>query len=171
MARTNINVGTTANDGTGDTLRDAFVAVNAMTTEIYGNDFVTHDMLNDNIVDHDELAARYTEVVSITTLTNVVSFDCSTASVFKLSGDITGNYTIDLSNYKKGQIITIYPIKGSFTVTLDAQGTSTNTFNKLAESDYDGASSNILQIECVDDSATDPVFFYSVTTFVSDSTI
>lgn len=171
MARTNINVGTAANDGTGDTLRDAFVAVNAMTTEIYGNDFVTHDMLNDNIVDHDELAARYTEVVSITTLTNVVSFDCSTASVFKLSGDITGNYTIDLSNYKKGQIITIYPIKGSFTVTLDAQGTSTNTFNKLAESDYDGASSNILQIECVDDSATDPVFFYSVTTFVSDSTI
>ena len=171
MARTNINVGTNPNDGTGSTLRDAFVAVNSMTAEIYGNDFVTNAMLNDNIVDHDELADRYTEVESITTLTNVVSFDCSNGAVFKLSGDITGNYTIDLSNYKKGQIITIYPIKGSYTVTLDAQGTSTNTFNKLAESDYDGASSNILQIECVDDSATDPVFFYSVTTFASDSTI
>ena len=161
MARTNINVGTAANDGTGDTLRDAFVAVNTMTTEIYGDDFVTHDRLED----------RYTEVESISTLTGTVSFDCSNGAVFKLSGDITGAYTIDLSNYKKGQIITIYPIKGSFTVTLDAQGTSTNTFNKLAESDYDGASSNILQIECVDDSATDPVFFYSVTTFASDSTI
>ena len=45
MARTNINVGTSANDGTGDTLRDAFVAVNAMTTEIYGDNFVTHDRL------------------------------------------------------------------------------------------------------------------------------
>ena len=171
MARTNINVGTAANDGTGDTLRDAFVAVNAMTTEIYGDNFVTNGMLNDDIVDHAELADRYTEVESISTLTGTVSFDCSNGAVFKLSGDITGAYTIDLSNYKKGQIITIYPIKGSFTVTLDAQGTSTNTFNKLAESDYDGASSNILQIECVDDSATDPVFFYSVTTFASDSTI
>lgn len=171
MARTNINVGTTANDGTGDTLRDAFVAVNSMTTEIYGNNFVTHDMLNDDIVDHDELANRYTAVASITDLTGPADYDCSTASVFKLSGDIIANYEIDLLNYKKGQIITIYPIKGSFTVTLDAEGTSTNTFNKLAESDYDGASSNILQIECVDDSASDPVFFYSVTTFASDSTI
>lgn len=161
MARTNINVGTNPNDGTGSTLRDAFVAVNSMTAEIYGDDFVTHDRLED----------RYTEVESISTLTGTVSFDCSNGAVFKLSGDITGAYTIDLSNYKKGQIITIYPIKGSYTVTLDAQGTSTNTFNKLAESDYDGASSNILQIECVDDSATDPVFFYSVTTFASDDTI
>lgn len=170
MARTNINVGTTANDGTGNTLRDAFVAVNAMTTEIYGNDFVTHDMLNDNIVDHDELASRYTEVASITTLTGTVAFDCSTASVFKLSGDLTGAYTINLSNYKKGQVISVYPLKLQ-SVTLAAQGSSTNTFNKLAESDYDNTVSSLLQIECVDDSATDPVFFYSVTTFASDSTI
>lgn len=128
-------------------------------------------LIADNAVDHTLLAARYTEVESISTLTGTVSFDCSNASVFKLSGDLTGAYTIDLTGYKKAQVTTIYPIKGSYTVTLDAQGTSSNTFNKLAESDYDGASSNILQIECVDDSATDPVFFYSVTTFASDSTI
>jgi len=128
-------------------------------------------LLSDNVVDHGQLSERYTEIEAITTLTGIVSFDCSNGAVFELSGDITGAYTIDLTGYKTGQIITIYPIKGSYTVTLDAQGTSTNTFNKLAESDYDGASSNILQIECVDDSATDPVFFYSVTTFASDSTI
>jgi hypothetical protein len=132
---------------------------------------VSGDVIADNAITHDNLENRYTASASISTLTGTVSFDCSTASVFKLSGDITGAYTIDLTGYKKGQIITIYPIKGSYTVTLDAQGTSTNTFNKLAESDYDGASSNILQIECVDDSATDPVFFYSVTTFASDDTI
>ncbi len=35
MARTAINVGTTANDGTGDTLRAAMIALNAMTAELY----------------------------------------------------------------------------------------------------------------------------------------
>lgn len=202
MARINIGVGTSANDGTGDTLRDAFVAVNSMTTEIYTdvaantakvsytdaaavalntakvtNATHTGDVtgstaltIANNVVDHDELANRYTAVASISTLTGTVAFDCSTASVFKLSGDLTGAYTINLSNYKKGQVISVFPLKQQ-TVTLAAQGSSTNTFNKLAESDYDNTVSSLLQIECVDDSATDPVFFYSVTTFASDSTI
>jgi len=171
MAKQTVNIGTAANDGTGDPLRTAFDKLNDNFDEVYGNNFVTNAMLSDDIVDHAELADRYTEIEAISTLTGTVSFDCSNGAVFELSGDITGAYTIDLTGYKTGQIITIYPIKGSYTVTLDAQGTSTNTFNKLAESDYDGASSNILQIECVDDSATDPVFFYSVTTFASGSTI
>tara|TARA_B100000497_G_C7622198_1_gene373808 strand:- start:502 stop:1014 length:513 start_codon:yes stop_codon:yes gene_type:complete len=170
MAKQTVNLGTTANDGTGDPLRSAFDKLNDNFDEVYGTNFVTHDMLNDNIVDHDELASRYTEVTSITTLTGAPSFDCSTASVFKLSGDLTGAYTIDLTGYKKGQVISIFPLKGQ-TVALDAQGTSTNTFNKLAESDYDNTVTSLLQIECVDDSATDPVFFYSVSTYASDSSI
>jgi len=36
MAKTTINVGTTANDGTGDQLRDAFITTNANIAEIYG---------------------------------------------------------------------------------------------------------------------------------------
>jgi len=126
--------------------------------------------LADDSVTFAKLEDRYTEVESISTLTGTVSFDCSNGAIFKLSGDITGNYTIDLSNYKKGQIISIYPIKGSFTVTLDAQGSSTNTFNKVGGVDYDGASDNYLQIECVDDSSTNPIFFYSIATYASDST-
>ena len=125
----------------------------------------------DDSVGHDKLSVRYTEHTSITTLNGVVDFDCSTASVFKLSGNITADYTIDLSNYKKSQVITIYPLQGNFTVNLDAEGTSSNTFYKLAESDYDGTSSNILQVECVDDSSTDPVFFFSVATFAASTTI
>jgi len=35
MAQQTINVGTTANDGTGDTLRDSFVKVNDNFTEVY----------------------------------------------------------------------------------------------------------------------------------------
>lgn len=212
MAKQTVNLGTTANDGTGDPLRTAFDKLNDNFDEVYGNSFVdtaniaddavTADKLADSInseiaantakvtnathtgdvtgstaltisadvIDHDELAPRYTEATSITTLTGTVSFDASASSVFKLSGDLTGAYTIDLTGYKKGQVISIFPLKGQ-TVTLDAQGTSTNTFYKLAEADYDNTVTSLLQIECVDDSATDPVFFYSVATYASDSTI
>jgi len=129
---------------------------------------VENSMLADNAVDHDELANRFTEDVDITTLTGAATFDCSTGSVFKLSGDITGTYTITLSNHKKGQIITIYPIKGNQTVNLST-ASGTPTFNKIGGIDYedDGSSSNILQIECVDDAANS-VFFYSLATFTAD---
>jgi hypothetical protein len=129
---------------------------------------VENSMLADNAVDHDELANRYTEDVDITTLTGAATFDCSTGSVFKLSGDITGTYTITLSNHKKGQIITIYPIKGNQTVNLST-ASGTPTFNKIGGIDYEdnGSDSNILQIECVDD-ASNSVFFYSLATFAAD---
>jgi len=120
-------------------------------------------------VTHNVLENRYTASAPISTLTGTVSFDCSTASSFKLSGDLTGAYTINLSNYKKGQIITIYPLKAQ-SITLDAQGSSTNTFNKIGGVDYDNSTTSIMQIECVDDSSTDPVFFYSIATFASDTT-
>ena len=38
MAKQTINVGTTANDGTGDTLRDAFDKANDNFTELYALD-------------------------------------------------------------------------------------------------------------------------------------
>jgi hypothetical protein len=43
MAQENINVGTTANDGTGDKVRDAFIKVNSNFTELYddGGDNIT----------------------------------------------------------------------------------------------------------------------------------
>lgn len=172
-------IGASENDGTGNTLREAINRLNARVKEIYGSQngsnvvqtpFVDGDNIKDDGVTHAKLENRYTALASITTLANTVSFDCSTASVFELSGDLTGAYTIDLTGYKKGQVISIFPLKGQ-TVTLDAQGTSTNTFNKLAAADYDNTVTSLLQIECVDDSATDPVFFYSVATYASDSSI
>lgn len=121
-------------------------------------------------VTNDILENRYTEQASISTLFGDVSFDCSTAAIFKLSGDITGTYTINLSNYKTGQMITIYPVSGDQTLNLDAQGSNTNTFNKVGGTNYDGALNNIIQIECADDSTTDPVFFYSIASFTPAST-
>ena len=139
------------------------------SAKIADDAIVTAKIVDDGVTQA-KIEARYKAQAEISTLTGTVSFDCSTASSFKLSGDLTGAYTIDLSNYKKGQVITIYPLKGQ-SITLDAQGSSTNTFNKIGEVDYDNATSSILQIECVDDSSTDPVFFYSIATFASDSTL
>ena len=250
MAREIINVGTNANDSTGDPLRTAFQKLNNMTAELYtddasdvnsivatapiarnnatgivtislndagivtdkiADDAVTTDklanainsaitantakvtnathtgevtgsgaltiasnavtttkILNDNIT-HDKLEARYTAEVAISTLTGTVAFDFSAGSSFKLSGDLTGAYTINITNYKKGQVVTIYPLKAQ-SVTLSA-GSGTGVFYKVAAVDYDNSATSILQIECVDDQAANPVFFYSVATFAADSTI
>lgn len=45
MAKQTINVGTTANDGTGDTLRDSFVKVNENFTEVYDKKVGVHSIL------------------------------------------------------------------------------------------------------------------------------
>ena len=126
--------------------------------------------LSNNVVSFAKLTGVFTSEGSISTLTGTVSFDCSAASTFKLSGDLTGAYTISLTGYSRGQVITIYPLKGNQTLNLAAQGTSTNTFNKIG-GDYndDGSESNVIQIECVDASASDPVFFYSIATFAAAS--
>ena len=115
------------------------------------------------------ISDRLTESVLITGLSGSVNFDCSSGSVFNLDGDITAAYTIKLINYTKGQIITIYPVSGDFALNLDA-GTGTSIFYKLAEADYDGTADNIIQIECVDDDAANPVFFYSIATYASGKT-
>ena len=120
-------------------------------------------------VTHGVLSNRYTASVAISTLTGSVSFNCANGSVFKLSGDLTGAYTINLTGYIKSQIMTIYPLKAQ-SITLAAQGSNSNTFNKIGGVDYDNTGYNILQIECVDDSSTDPVFMYSIATYVSDNT-
>ena len=145
------------------------LADDAVTTGKILDSNVTTGKLATSSVTFDKLEPRYTQTVAITTLTGIVDFDCLTATSFKLSGDLTGAYTINLSNYKKGQVITIFPLKAQ-SITLAGQGSSSNTFNKIGGIDYDNTAYNILQLECVDDSATAPIFFYSIATFVADST-
>jgi hypothetical protein len=49
MARQNINVGTTANDGTGDPLRTAFTKVNSNFVELYSAGYITANSLPTDI--------------------------------------------------------------------------------------------------------------------------
>jgi hypothetical protein len=171
MASQNLNVGTAANANNGDTLREAFIKVKQMFAEVYGQTYSEQGDLSGTElgIDHGQLADRYTEEVSIDTYNGTVNFDCSLGSTFKLGDDIDGAYTIKLINYKLGQIVSIYPVTGNETLNLDA-GTGTSVFNKIGGVDYedDGTSDNIIQIECVDDDAADPVFFYSIATYTSD---
>lgn len=157
--------------GTGITVNDDTVQISSGgvgATQLAAS-AVTTTKINNSAVTHAKLANRFTAEVAISTLTGTVNYDCSLGSSFKLSGDLTGAYTINLTNYKKGQVITIYPLKAQ-TVTLTG-GSGTGVFNKLSEVDYDNTISSILQIECVDDQTTNPVFFYSVATFAADATI
>ena len=170
MARININTGAEpGNLGDGDTLRDAFIAVNSMTTEIYGNDFVTHDMLGDDVVDHDELAARYTEKQDISTTTGTINLDASLYAIFELTGTL-GTVTLNIQNLKKGQVIDIL-LTGTLTsaaITLSDDFT-TSQINKVGSTSLDTSKKNILQVLCADDNDADAILNYAIATYEADT--
>ena len=64
MAQQTIGVGSVANDGTGDFIRDAFVKVNSNFTEIYADNFVTNARMADASVKAVELATTNTATSS-----------------------------------------------------------------------------------------------------------
>ena len=207
MAKQTINIGTTANDGTGDPLRTAFDKVNDNFTELYSDDAgdvgsiiagtgiavdqatgdvtITNNSPNathtgdvtgstaltiaNDAVTHDKLEARYTAKGSITTYTGAVSVDWATATNFVMGSSLTGAIEFDFTNFKTGQVLTIHNLTGSQTITLDSDAATSETFNKVGGNDYDGASTNVLIVECIDDDAT-AVFNYTILTYTSDTT-
>ena len=118
----------------------------------------------------DKLENRYTAKATTSSTSGTISIDWSAATTFEFTASLTGATTISFTNFKQGQTIGIYGLTGSQTITLDSNAATSETFNKVGGVDYDGASSNYLQIVCVDDSA-DAVFNYSVATYTSDTTI
>ncbi len=251
MAKQTINIGTTANDGTGDPIRTAFDNVNDNFTELYNDDAgdvnsitatapierdsatgavtisladagvtfakmqdvaansllirnanssgvlselalaTTEIMIGDgtgmvaaslsgdatmdnagavtianDAVSFAKLENRYTAKVDITTYVGSVSFNWSAGTTFVMGGSLTGSFTINMSNYKQGQVITIHALTGSQTITLDTASGSSEVYNKVGGVDYDGSSNNVLQIECVDDGAN-PIFNYTVATYAA----
>ena len=130
---------------------------------------IVTSLLADNAVTYDKLENRYTEVVTISTLTGAFSLDWSAGAVFVMSNSLTGNIEFDFTNFKVGQTIDIYNLTGVHTITFDSDAATSETFNKCGGVDYVGASTNLIQVQCVDDSAT-AVFNYSVSAYVSDTT-
>ena len=135
---------------------------------IASNAVTTAKILNDNIT-HDKLENRYTAAVTISTLTGAYTLDWSTGAVFVMSGSLSGAIEFDFTNFKAGQTIDIYNLTGAQTITFDSNAGTSETFNKCGAVDYAGASTNLIQVQCVDDSAT-AVFNYAVSAYVSDAT-
>mgnify|MGYP003141837529 CR=1 FL=1 len=144
MAKQAIGIGSTANDGTGDTIRDSFDKVNDNFNELYGGES------------------------TITATTGTINLDASANDVFRLTSDLTGATTFNIQNMRAGQMIDII-VSGSQTITFTSDDT-TETFNKVGSNDYDGASDNHIQVLCVDDIDSAAIYNYSVATFTSDTT-
>ena len=213
MAKQAIGIGSSANDGTGDPLRDAMDKVNDNFNEVYAlfgngttlaisgdatvssgaltiaNDAVEQAMIADDAVGADQLASnavvtasitddnvtfaklenRYTAKVDISTYQGAVSIDWSAGTTFKMGSSITGAIEFDFTNFKQGQVITFYNLTGSQTITLDSDAGTSETFNKVGGVDYDGSTTNMIHVECIDDSAN-AIFNYVVATYTSDTT-
>ena len=120
-------------------------------------------------VTHDKLENRYTASSTISNTSGATSVDWSAATVFKMNSACTGAKEFDFTNYKVGQVITIRNLTGAYTITLDSDAATSETFNKLGGNDYDGSTTNALMVECIDDSAN-AIFNYSILTYSADTT-
>ena len=225
MAKQTINIGTTANDGTGDPLRTAFDKVNDNFTELYDDDAADVNSVNgatgvvvldsddisegstneyyteakvsanssvvantakvtnathtgdvtgstaltiaNDVVDHDELAPRFTAKQDIATTSGTINLDASSYGIFELTSALTGATTLNIQNIKKGQVIDIL-VTGAQTITM-ADDFTTSAINQAGSGVYDGASSNHIQVVCIDDNDSDAILIYSVATYTSDT--
>jgi len=120
-------------------------------------------------VTSDVLEARYTDAAVISGTTGTISVDWSAAAVYKMNASLTGATTLNFTGFVTGQVLTIYELEGTQTLTLTSDATNSSTFHKVG-GDYDGSSDpNILQVECLDDSVN-AVFAYTVAASVQDPT-
>jgi hypothetical protein len=144
MAKQTINIGTSANDGTGDTLRDGADKVNDNFNEIYN------------------LAGNLT--LSALGSGSSFSLDFSAATTFTATANAAATFTF--SNAVQGQVIDLI-LTGNFAITFSETG---STFNKVGSTDYDGTANNLIQIVCTDDSSGAKIYHYSIATYTSDTT-
>jgi len=163
-------------DGSIDTIHiaDSQVTVGKMAADSVDSDQYVNGSIDtvhvaDDNITFAKLEPRYTAKIDITTYTGAVSIDWATGTTFCMGSAITGNIEFDFTNYKQGQVITLYYLTGAYTITFDSDAGTSETFNKVGGVDYVGGSSNTIIVECVKDGA-DAVFNYSCAAYVSDAT-
>ena len=152
-----------------DAIDSTKIADDAIDSEHYVDGSIDTAHIADDNITFDKLENRYTAKSTTSSTSGTISIDWSAATTFEFTASLTGATTISFTNFKQGQVIGIYGLTGSQTITLDSDAATSETFNKVGGVDYDGSSSNYLQVVCVDDSAA-AVFNYSVATYTSDTT-
>jgi hypothetical protein len=149
MAKQVINIGSVANDGTGDPLRTAFDKVNDNFTELYNDDGgdvnqvtgtggitaspTTGNVvvnLDDDSITYAKLGAEFTTSAALST-----DVDFSTAQVFTKT--LSGDTTLTFSNTAIGMVKDLV-ITGDHALTLPAGSTVAGTYN--------GTVSNLIQV-------------------------
>jgi len=151
MAKQVINIGTSANDGTGDPLRTAFDKVNDNFTELYNDDSGDVDSVSasgglevdtttgDVTVSISDDGVTYAKMGTEFTTSAVISasdVDFSSAAVFTKT--LSANTTLTFSNVETGMVKDLV-ITGNFTLTLPASV-------KTITGTYDGTVANLIQI-------------------------
>ena len=143
------------------------ITVNANDVQISNGGVDTTQMANDAIT-HDKLSGAYTAAQTITTTSGTINLDASSYAVFRLTSDLTGATTLNIQNMKEGQSIDI-TVSGSQTITFSSDDT-TETFNKVGGTDYDGAEDNHIQVICLEDTDSGAIYNYTIGTYTSDTT-
>jgi hypothetical protein len=150
--------------------RDLAVNVDDSTIEV-SSDTV---QVKANGIDHDQLANRYTVEVTKTDTSgtggSAVTLDWSTGAIFHFSSSLTGAIELKFDEYKANQVIDIYGLTGSQTVTLNSTASGTEVFKRIGTQEYDGTADNHIQVICLDDSASTPVFHFAIGTTTATAT-
>ena len=152
-----------------DAIDSTKLADDAIDSEQYVDGSIDTAHIADNNITFDKIEDRYTAKATTSSTSGTISIDWSAATTFEFTASLTGATTISFTNFKQGQVIGIYGLTGAQTITLDSDAATSETFNRIGTSEYDGTGTNFLQVACVDDSAT-AVFNYSVITYQSDTT-
>ena len=168
-AHTGDVTGTTALTIAAQAVENSMIADDAVGADELAADAVVTASVVDDAVTFAKLENRYTAKVDITTYTGAVSIDWAAGTTFKMGSSLTGATEFDFTNFKQGQVITFYNLTGSETITFDSDAGTSETFNKVGAVDYDGTTTNMIQVECIDDS-TNAIFNYSVAAYTSDVT-
>ena len=114
------------------------MAANSVDSDQYVDGSIDTIHIADNNITHDKLENRYTEAVTVSTLTGTYSLDWSAGAVFVMSGSLSGAINFQFGNMKIGQVIDIYNLTGAQTVTFST-ASGTPVFNKAGAVDYAGA--------------------------------
>jgi len=155
---------TTVADGS---ITNAKMAADSIDSDQYVDGSIDTVHLSDNSVTYDKLGVRFTDKQDITATSGTINLDTSLYSIFEITSALTGATTLNMQNFKKGQVIDIL-VTGAQTITM-ADDFTTSTINQAGSGVYDGTASNHIQVVCIDDNDSDAILIYSVATYTSDT--